>query len=106
MVNAALSNWRTAPISEQLRLTLGFLEKLTLYPEEVRPADVTPLRIAGINKQAIEDAIYICTCFNIIDRIADALNFDVPSSEFFAHRAEVTAEQGYRFSPRNRSREG
>lgn len=106
MVNASLSDWRTAPISEKLKLILGFLEKLTLHPETVQPADVTPLRTADISKQAIEDAISICTLFNIIDRIADSLNFDVPSSEFFAHRAEVTAERGYRFSPMMRLEEG
>ena len=78
---------------------LGFLEKLTLHPEEVQSADVTPLRMADISKQAIEDAISICALFNMIDRVADALQFDVPSSEFFAHRAEVTAQRGYRYTP-------
>lgn len=78
---------------------LGFLEKLTLQPEKVQPDDIHPLRTVGISKQAIEDAIYICTLFNIIDRVADALNFDVPSAEFFAHRAEATVKRGYRFTP-------
>ena len=78
---------------------LGFLEKLTLHPEAIKPFDVQPLREAGIGKQAMEDAIYICTLFNIIDRVADALNFNVPSPEIFAHRAEVTAQRGYRFTP-------
>ena len=85
---------------------LGFLEKLTLHPEAIKPSDVQPLREAHISKQAIEDAIYICAFFNMIDRVADALNFNVPSSEFFAHRAEVTAQRGYRYTPIQRSREG
>lgn len=85
---------------------LGFLEKLTLHPKEIKPSDVQPLREANMSKQAIEDAIYICAFFNMIDRVADALNFNVPSSEFFAHRAEVTAQRGYRYTPMQRSREG
>ena len=85
---------------------LGFLEKLTLHPEEIQSSDVLPLRTARISKQAIEDAVTICTLFNIIDRVADALNFNVPSADVFAHRAEVTAERGYRFTPLLKSREG
>ena len=84
---------------------LGFLEKLTLQPEQVQATDVAQLQAAGISKQAIEDAIYICTFFNIIDRIADALHFDVPAAEFFAYRAQVTAKRGYRFSPMPSRRE-
>ncbi len=77
---------------------LGFLEKLTLHPEAIKPFDVRALREADISKQAIEDAIYICAFFNIIDRVADALDFNVPSPEVFAHRAEATTERGYRFT--------
>ena len=40
LVDAVLTDWRTAPIDARLRATLGFLEKLTLAPTEVRPADL------------------------------------------------------------------
>ena len=66
---------------------LGFLEKLTLTPGEVRPSDAAPLREVGISDKALEDAIGVCTCFNIIDRLADSLNFAVPTPEQFAHTA-------------------
>jgi hypothetical protein len=42
--------------------------------------------------------IYICTFFNIIDRIAEALNFHVLSAEMFAYRASLTLNHGYQFS--------
>jgi len=77
---------------------LGFLEKLTLTPAEVKPDDVQPLHVAGVGNQAITDAIYICAFFNIIDRLADALNFHVPAAEMFAYRASMTVNHGYRFS--------
>lgn len=77
---------------------LGFLEKLTLRPQAIGTSDVQPLRAAGIHDQAIEDAIYMCAFFNIIDRIADALHFNVPSTEMFAYRAGVTLKNGYAFS--------
>ena len=96
MVTAVLDDWHTAPISQQLRVTLGFLERLTLSPSEITPADVAPLRAAGVSDQAIEDAIQVCVLFNLIDRVADALNFAVPSPASFARAAEVLLKRGYR----------
>jgi len=34
-VAAVLEDWRTAAIPERLRAVLGFLEKLTLHPQQV-----------------------------------------------------------------------
>jgi uncharacterized peroxidase-related enzyme len=96
LVNAVLDDWHTAPISAKLRATLGFLEKLTLTPGEVTPADVAPLRLAGVSDQAIADAVRVCALFNLIDRVADALNFAVPSPASFAQAAEMLLKRGYR----------
>ncbi len=74
---------------------LGFLEKLTLAPGDVGQGDLTPLRAAGVSVAAIEDAIYVCAFFNIIDRVADSLDFTVPSPEDFARRAGRFLEEGY-----------
>ncbi len=54
---------------------LSFLEKLTLAPGDVGQDDLTPLHAAGVSDAAIEDAIYVCAFFNIIDRVADSLDF-------------------------------
>ncbi len=74
---------------------LGFLEKLTLKPDAVRHADVLPILATGVSEQAVEDAIYICMLFNVIDRVADALNFAVPSPESFAQGAHGSLHRGY-----------
>ncbi len=88
LVKAVLENHRTAPIREGLRATLVFLEKLTLDPASMGPADVAAMRAAGVTEAGIRDAIYICTLFCTIDRIADALGF-VPNDA-----------QGLRWVPR------
>jgi alkylhydroperoxidase family enzyme len=75
LVTAALQDYRTAPIRKELRATLAFLEKLTLTPEAVTPADADAVRAAGVTDQGLRDAIYVCTLFCTIDRIADALGF-------------------------------
>ena len=95
LVDAVLDDWRTAPIGEQLRATLGLLEKLTLCPGDIGPEDIAPLRAAGVSDQAIEDAIYVCAYFNVVDRIADALGFDIPSPEGFAQGADSLLKRGY-----------
>jgi alkylhydroperoxidase family enzyme len=95
LVKAILDDWRTAPIDEKLRATLAFLEKLTLAPGDVGPDDVTALRVVGVSDQAIEDALYVCIIFNIIDRIADSLSFEIPSAKVFAEGAGFLLKYGY-----------
>jgi hypothetical protein len=53
------------------------------------------MRMAGVSDRAIEDAIYICAYFNIIDRIADSLDFEVLSAKTFAERAGNFLREGY-----------
>jgi len=76
-------------------MTLGLLEKVTLTPEEVRPSDILPLFAAGVSEQAIEDALLICACFNLIARMADALDVAIPSAEGFAYTGAALLERGY-----------
>ena len=91
-----LDDYRTAPISDKLKVMLGFLEKLTLSPDEVQPADSTALCEAGISDEAIVQAVYVCTVLNIIDRVADAFGFDVPPLESFTGSANTLLKRGYK----------
>ena len=95
MLQAVLADWRTAPIDPKLRATLGFLEKLTLTPAEVRPADLAPLRAAGVTDEAIEDAIEVCALFSVYNRLADALGFHVPTGDGHAALARFVLKRGY-----------
>ncbi|HXF96069.1 MAG TPA: hypothetical protein VNI61_08185 [Gemmatimonadales bacterium] len=76
-------------------MTLAFLERLTLDPEGVTARDVDPLRRAGLSDEAIEDAIHVCALFNIYDRMADTLGFDIPGPEVFAFGAGMLLRRGY-----------
>lgn len=94
-MKAVLDDWRTAPIDAKLRVQLGFLEKLTLRPDEVRPRDIEPLRAAGLSDAAIEDAIQVCTLFNIYDRLADSLGWYLPDPQGYAASAQNLMKRGY-----------
>ena len=80
---AVLADWRSAPISEPLRATLGLVRTLTLEPDSLGRGDLEAVRAAGASEEAILDAIYICGAFSILTRIADAFGA-VPVSELLA----------------------
>jgi alkylhydroperoxidase family enzyme len=88
-------DWRTAPVDEPLRATLGFLEKLTLRPGELTRPDAVAVLSAGVREEALVDAIHVAALFSMIVRLADSLGWHVPSNETFAARAPLMAESGY-----------
>jgi len=96
LVAAVLEDWRTAPVSDGLRATLGFLEKLTLAPAEVTAEDADAVRRTGVSDAALADAIYVCTLFCIIDRVADALNFFLPDQKGYDQDAASLLKRGYK----------
>jgi len=86
----------TAPLRPELAATLAFLEKLTLHPAELEPADADAVRAAGVSTQALRDAATVCALFNMIVRLADSLGWDVPAWESLQARAPAMLEGGYR----------
>jgi alkylhydroperoxidase family enzyme len=82
-------------VSPQLAATLVFLEKLTLRPDELEPADAEAARAAGVSDQALRDAATVCALFSMIVRLADSLGWDVPSPERLAARAPAMLAEGY-----------
>jgi uncharacterized peroxidase-related enzyme len=95
LVQAVLEDWHTAPIDEKTKAMLGFLRKLTLEPFNLGAADIASLRVAGLSDPAIEDAIHICANFNIINRLADALGFELPSAKGLARSTDILLTRGY-----------
>jgi alkylhydroperoxidase family enzyme len=91
-----LEDYRTAPIDAKLKATLAFLEKLTLQPDHVTPADAQAARDAGASLEALEDAVVVCGVFNVIDRMADALGFEIPEASTFSIGAWYMLLFGYR----------
>ena len=86
----------SAPIDSRLRATLLLLRKLTLCPDEVGTVDIDEVRRNGVSDEAIRDAIHVCALFNIIDRVADAMGFSIPTDKEFARGAKRLLKRGYR----------
>jgi len=53
------------------------------------------LREAGLDDAAIEEVVTVCSLFNLITRLADALGFEVPPAEKFERLAGVMLKRGY-----------
>ena len=79
-----LADWERAPLPDRLRSTLRFLEKLTHAPESVDARDLRAMREAGLNDAAIRDAIYVCSMFNVMDRLEHAFGFSTAGSRLSA----------------------
>lgn len=69
---------------------------MTLSPAELTPADVAPLRSAGISDEEIADAIHICTAFNLINRLADAMGWEMQEDVAIHRHADMLLKMGYK----------
>ena len=88
-------DWRTAPVSDELRATLGFVEKQTLHPEELTRGDAEAVYAAGVSQQALRDAATVAALFNMIVRLADSFGWDVPEWDQLLARAPMMLDGGY-----------
>ena len=70
-----LPDWREGGFEPRVAATFELLEKVTLNPNAVGPADIAKVRAAGVSESAIRDALYLCFLFNTINRIANAMDF-------------------------------
>ena len=82
-------------MDEPLRATLGFLEKLTLRPDELRRQDAEDVLAAGVRRNALIDAIHIAALFAMIVRLADSFGWHVPLDRELAARAETRLGSSY-----------
>jgi uncharacterized peroxidase-related enzyme len=94
--DAALKDYRSAPISAALKATLGFLETVTKTPHQLTVEDARIVLDAGVSRPALEDAIAVASVFAIITRYANALQFAIPSDVEFGKAATMLLKRGYR----------
>jgi uncharacterized peroxidase-related enzyme len=73
MVAALQEDYTRAPISEQDRVMLDYVVKLTRDATKVSPEDHVRLRAAGFDDKGILQITLIASWFNYINRVADAL---------------------------------
>ena len=73
LVNAIREDYRSAPISDQDKVMLGYVEQLTRDATKIGRGDHDRLRGAGFDDRGILQITLIASWFNYINRVADAL---------------------------------
>jgi uncharacterized peroxidase-related enzyme len=73
LIDALKRDYTTAPITEQERVMLDYVVKLTQDATKVRKDDHERLRAVGFDDKAILQITLIASWFNYINRVADAL---------------------------------
>ena len=79
----------------QVCATLGFLEKLTLRPDELAEADAEEVLATGVSRDALVDAVVVASLFNMIVRLADSFGWRVPPEAELEARAEMRFGSSY-----------
>jgi hypothetical protein len=78
-----------------VKAMLAFLTKMVREPDNLTAADAKRVRAEGVPDEALRTAIYICTGFSTITRLADTFEFDIPPAEGFLAGAKMLLRRGY-----------
>jgi uncharacterized peroxidase-related enzyme len=73
LVQALREDYTQAPVTDQERVMIDYVVKLTKDATKVSPLDHQRLRGAGFDDRAILQITLIASWFNYINRVADAL---------------------------------
>ena len=90
-----LENYRTAPIADDEKALLAYIEKVNCNCASVEQADIDRLHQAGWNDEAIYDAIMVCGLFNFLNRWIDATGVEAMSKQDHAASGKRLATRGY-----------
>jgi uncharacterized peroxidase-related enzyme len=73
LIEALATDYTTAPITEQERVMVDYVVKLTKDATKVWKDDIERLRAAGFEDRGILQITLIAAWFNYINRVADSL---------------------------------
>jgi uncharacterized peroxidase-related enzyme len=73
LIQALREDYNQAPITDQERVMIDYVVKLTKDATKVSPLDHQQLRGVGFDDRAILQITLIASWFNYINRVADSL---------------------------------
>ncbi len=80
-LDAVLADWETAPVSKRTRAALKLLDVLVKRPLEIDAALLEAVREDGLKGEALLAVGALGFQFNLMNRLADSLDFKVPAGE-------------------------
>ncbi|MBF6164259.1 hypothetical protein IU486_05640 [Streptomyces gardneri] len=73
VVTRALADGADSPLRPEARVMLGFLAKMARDPDGLTPEDAAVVRLAGVSRDAFDEAVWVGTYFNVINRMMNAV---------------------------------
>ena len=95
LVESLLGNNRPEGVNEKLGAVIAFVEKLSLRPQQVVPEDIERLRQEGLKDSEIEEAVIIAVLLSIGVRLADTMDFEVPTPNAIRRATPIILRFGY-----------
>ena len=95
LVDAALADPETAPISPAEKALLAFVRGVNGRSFELTASELDPLRAAGWSDEAIYDAVSVCALFNFYNRWVDAAGVHDLPAEKYIFSGKRLAQRGY-----------
>jgi uncharacterized peroxidase-related enzyme len=92
----AIRSWEDGSYGPRVTAACRFIEKATREPENLGPEDARAAFSAGVSRVALAEAMQVAFVFNVINRIANALDFSYPSDKVRVRGASMLRRMGYR----------
>jgi uncharacterized peroxidase-related enzyme len=89
-------DWRDGRWGAKATAVAVFLDALTRDPGSSVDDPLAAARASGVSDEALSEAVYIAFTFNVINRVADALEFTHSSSRARVRGARILRRNGYR----------
>lgn len=89
-------DWRGGAHGVHATTTANLLEALTRDPGSTPVAELEAARRAGVDDAALVEAFHIAYAFNIVNRVAHALDFHHPTDRARLRGARILRRNGYR----------
>jgi uncharacterized peroxidase-related enzyme len=89
-------DWRDGRYGDKVTSTAILLESLTRDPTASVGGHLAAVRDAGVEDDALVEALYVAFVFNLINRVADALDFGHRSDRDRIRGAWILRRNGYR----------
>ena len=66
-----------------------------MRPGEISGADIRPVLATGVTREQVRDAFYVAFLFNIYDRLADTLGWELPDPAYYVKAGQFLLKKGY-----------
>ncbi|MFX0573191.1 carboxymuconolactone decarboxylase family protein [Nocardia nepalensis] len=87
LVDEALVDGDNSPLRPEARAMLEFVGKMVRDPDGLTPGDADKIRQAGVTAEAFDEAVWVATFFNVINRVMNTVGAEALED----HQARVGA---------------